>query len=219
MYKEVFLKADSFRLIPSHFPPIGLFENLLDPDELEAAYELESLTNDRLKEEVGRLSFVAPEDRMVGTGTTPIMAAFTHVGIESRFTDGSYGVYYAGLDLETSMAEAKHSRARFLSATNEESMVLTMRCYKCKVDALLTDLKDEESVQTPDDFQPAQAIAYKLKQSNSMGILYRSVRNPEGLCVAALRPKALTPPAVQSGHYQFHWNGKEITHVTQILSS
>ena len=45
-YTEV--HSNTYRLIPSHFPPIALFENLLDPTELEAAYALESLTNDRL---------------------------------------------------------------------------------------------------------------------------------------------------------------------------
>lgn len=32
--------SDSYRLIPSHYPPIALFENLLDPQDLEAAYAL-----------------------------------------------------------------------------------------------------------------------------------------------------------------------------------
>lgn len=42
--------SDTYRLIPSHYPPIALFENLLDPGELDAAYALESLTNDRLQD-------------------------------------------------------------------------------------------------------------------------------------------------------------------------
>jgi len=35
-----------YRLIPSRYPTITIFENLLDPSELELAYELESITND-----------------------------------------------------------------------------------------------------------------------------------------------------------------------------
>lgn len=111
--------SDTYRLIPSHYPPIALFENLLDPSELDAAYALESLTNDRLQDEVGNIALVPPEDRVTGPGTTAIMAAFTHVGVESRFTKGRFGVYYAGLDLDTAIAESKFSRARFMSATNE----------------------------------------------------------------------------------------------------
>ncbi|PIE40573.1 MAG: hypothetical protein CSA49_07735 [Gammaproteobacteria bacterium] len=208
--------SDTYRLIPSHFPPIALFENLLDPAELDAAYALESLTNDRLQDEVGNIALIPPEDRVTGSGTTAIMAAFTHVGVESRFTKGRFGVYYAGLDLDTAMAESKFSRARFMSATNEAPQVLTMRCYHCVVNADLVDVRDDRKVHEPDSFIYAQALAEKLKRQNEQGILYRSVRHPGGQCIAALRPSALTPPAIQAGHYQFYWDGSAITHVLSV---
>ena len=85
-----------FRIVPSRFPPIRLFEDVADPQDLEAVYQLEAMTNDRLREEVGDISLVAPEDRVSGPGTTPIMAAFTHLNPEGdRFTNGGYGVFYA----------------------------------------------------------------------------------------------------------------------------
>src|SRR3546814_5612167 len=83
-----------YRIIPSRFPPIGLFEKVADPDDLEAVFQIEAMTNDRLRDEVGVLALVPPEDRVSGPGTTPIMAAFTHLNPEgSRFTDGSFGVF------------------------------------------------------------------------------------------------------------------------------
>jgi hypothetical protein len=63
-WSAITLDCDSYRLVPSHFPPIALFENLLEPDELEAAYALESLTNDRLRDEVGDIALVDPKDRV-----------------------------------------------------------------------------------------------------------------------------------------------------------
>lgn len=208
--------GNTYRLIPSHFPPIALFENLLDASELDAAYALESLTNDRLQDEVGNIALVAPEDRMAGPGTTAIMAAFTHIGIPSRFTDGRFGIYYAGLSLETALAESRFSRGRFLRATDEPPQVLTMRCYHCEVHASLVDVRADEQVHNPDSFVYAQAIGRQLKSNNEMGILYRSVRHTGGECIAALRPKALTPPAIQAGHYQFHWDGNSIAHVLAV---
>jgi len=213
---NVDVKADSYRLVPSHYPPISLFENLLDPKDLEAAYALESLTNDRLRDLVGNIALVAQEDRITGPGATPIMAAFTHAGVESRFTNGKFGVYYAGLNIETAIAESRFSRSRFLRSTDEEAQVLMMRCYRCKVDSSLVDLRGDEKSHNPNSFSHAQAIAMKLKEDNEMGIIYNSVRHNGGECIAALRPGALTPPAIQAGHYQFHWDGSSITHVLSV---
>ena len=77
-----------YRLIPSRYPTITLYENLLDPEDLELAYELEALTNDRLREEAGDIAHVSPEERIVGPGSSVVMAAFTHVGVESRVSSG-----------------------------------------------------------------------------------------------------------------------------------
>jgi hypothetical protein len=210
------VNSNSYRLIPSHFPPIALFENLLDASELEAAYALESLTNDRLQDQAGNIALVAPEDRVTGPGTTAIMAAFTHTGIASRFSDGRFGIYYAGLSLETALTESRFSRARFLRATNEPPHILTMRCYQCEVHASLVDLRNDLQVHDPDSFTYAQTLGRQLKAQHELGILYQSVRHPGGECIAALRPIALTPPAIQTGHYQFHWDGNSIAHVLEV---
>ena len=90
----------SWRIIPSRFPPISLFERVTEPDDLDAIFELEAITNPRLRNEVGDISMVPPEDRVSGPGSSIIMSAFTHLNPEgSRFTDGTYGVYYAAYDV------------------------------------------------------------------------------------------------------------------------
>lgn len=213
---RIYLNAETYRIIPSHFPPISLFENLLDPDELEAAYALESLTNARLQDEAGHILLVEKDDRVVGQGSTPIMAAFTHIGISSRFTAGDYGVYYAGLELETAVAESVFSRARFLAATDQYPQTITMRCYKCSVDAELVDARLNDAVHHPDSFLAGQQLGQQLKQNNEYGVLYQSVRHTGGECVAILRPKALVPPAVQTAHFQFVWDGKNITDILTV---
>jgi hypothetical protein len=215
-WSAITLDCDSYRLVPSHFPPIALFENLLEPDELEAAYALESLTNDRLRDEVGDIALVDPQDRVTGPGSTPIMAAFTHIGAPSRFTDGRFGVYYAGLSLKTALAESRFSRSRFFSATDEPPQVLTMRCYRCRVSGELVDVRGLAEVHTPNDFNAGQSVARKLREQDHLGILYRSVRDPGGECIAALRPNLLHAPAIQTAHYQFHWDGQSISNVFEL---
>ena len=99
-----------YRIIPSAYPTINFFEDLVDPAEMETLWEIESLTNDRLRQEAGDIFLVAPEDRICGHGASVVMAAFTHIGRPSRFTDGSYGVYYASFSTKTAIRETVHHR-------------------------------------------------------------------------------------------------------------
>lgn len=206
-----------YRLVPSHYPPIHLFEHLLDAAELDAAYALESLTNPRLRDEAGDIQLVPRDERVVGPGASPIMAAFTHIGCPSRFTDGSYGVYYAGLTLEVAIAETIYHRERFLSATAEKPCQITMRCYISRLTESLHDIRDPawEVLHDPVDYSQSQPFAKILRAENSWGLFYRSVRKAGGECLAIFRPRALKN-ARQGGHYAYLWDGEKITDVLQL---
>ena len=97
----------AWRVIASRYPPINLFERLTaDPAVWDALMALEQLTNPRVRDEVGDIALVPPEERVSGPGASYVMAAFTHVNPKgSRFSDGSFGVYYAAAALETAIAE------------------------------------------------------------------------------------------------------------------
>ena len=194
------------RLVPSHFPPINLFESVADPDELELVHAIESLTNDRLREEVGELWRVPPEERVSGSGSSPVMAAFTHIGVPSRFTDGRYGVYYGARELKTAIAETRYHRERFLAATEEPDTELTMRQYISSVALPMHDVRSNHRLHATDDHLYPQQEAARLRRMGSHGLLYNSVRDPGGECVAALRPRAITIP-VQGGHFRYVWSG------------
>lgn len=207
----------TFRIIPSHFPPIGLFEDLLDPEDLEMAYLLESFTNDRLADQAGIIRLVPNDQRVVGPGTTAIMAAFTHIGMASRFTDGGFGVYYAGLSLDTALAESIHSRTRFLANSNTPATRLTMRCYTCKINSELVDVRAHKACHL-EDWSGTQVLAAQLRKQGENGVLYHSVRHKGGTNIAIFKPNQLIPPANQSGHYEFIWDGTKITNVFKLTN-
>jgi hypothetical protein len=203
-----------WRIIPSRFPPIGLFERVADPADLEAIYELESMTNPRLREEVGDLAMVAPEDRISGPGTSAIMAAFTHLTPGgSRFTDGSYGVFYAANNIETAIEETKYHRIRFMLATNEKPQDLDLRVYVVDLTADLHDLRDRQHIHPlvyhPQNYSAGQHLALELKKSGSYGIAYDSVRQTGGECVAIFRPIVLSN-CRQERHLTYVWDGTTI---------
>jgi hypothetical protein len=204
-----------YRIIASRFPPISLFENVSDPADLEAVYQIEAMTNDRLRDEAGDLMLVPPEDRISGPGTSAIMAAFTHLNpAGSRFTDSSYGVFYAGRTLATAIAETCFHRTRFLEATDEPAQELDMRVYAVDLDAILHDIRGQRSIFAalyhPDRYEMAQATARKLREDGSNGIAYESVRDPGGECAAVFRPRLLSN-CRQERHLCYVWDGRKIS--------
>jgi len=213
-----------WRLIPSIFPPIGLFDRVADPEDLDVIFAIEALTNDRLRDEAGDISLVPLEERISGDGTTPIMAAFTHLNPEgSRFTNGSYGVYYAAIDIETAIAETCFHRVRFLAATNEAPIEIDMRSYASDLDVSLHDIRNRQAdmsiiyASEPENYASAQSLAKKLRDAGSNGIVYDSVRNMGSECVAIFRPHLLSPVR-QGAHYCYVWDGVDISTVYKKTS-
>lgn len=207
-----------WRIIPSRFPPIQLFERVADPAVLEAVFELEALTNPRLRDETGDIRLVPPEDRVSGPGSSIVMAAFTHLNPDgSRFSDGSYGVYYTGRDLETAVAETRHHRSRFMAATAEPPTELDMRVYVADLDGALHDVRCSASTDAarhaalhdPDDYAASQHLGGALRRSGSDGVVYDSVRHSGGACAAVFRPPLLSNPR-QERHLCYVWDGTRI---------
>lgn len=99
------------------------------------------MTNDRLLDEAGDIQLVAPEDRLTGPCSSPVMAAFTHLGFGSRFTNGDFGVYYAADALETAISETIYHKEQEMAAACEESIELTMRCYVGDIALSMHDLR------------------------------------------------------------------------------
>ena len=204
-----------YRIVPSRFPPIPLFEDVADPADLEAVHALEALTNDRLREEAGDLALVPPQDRVSGPGTSPIMAAFTHLDpAGSRFSDGSFGVFYAARSIATAVAETRHHRARFMAFTAEPAQELGMRVYAANLDARLHDIRGLRAAR-PDLYDPCshaagQALAGPLRAIGADGIAYQSVRDPGGECAAVFRPRLMSH-CRQERHLCYVWDGTAIS--------
>jgi len=210
-----------YRVIPTKFPPVNFFERIVEPRQMEAAWYLESLTNDRLRDETGDITLVPPEERVSGPGATVVMAAFTHIGNPSRFSDGSYGVYYAARTLETAVHETAYHREQFLSATAEPPGEIDMRAYLGRVREPLRDLRAPRftALHDPDDYFPSQAFAKPRRERGDWGFVYRSVRHAGGECLAAFRPTAVTVP-VTGQVLAYVWDGRRIGTVyekTEVL--
>jgi len=213
----------SYRIVPSRFPPRGLFDRVADPADLEATFAVESLTNDRLRDEVGELALIPPDERMTGPGTTPVMAAFTHRNpAGSRFADGSFGVFYAAASQTTAVRETVFHRERFMAESAQPPITLEMRVYQVDVAGELRDLRADTQTAQPllaaDNYTASQAFGAAERAAGGNGIVYPSVRDGDGECVAVFRPRVLSP-ALQGRHFGYIWDGTEITDVVTLGES
>lgn len=209
-----------YRIIPSVYPPINFFENIVNPSEMATLYEIESLTNERLRQEAGDIFLVAKEDWVSGPGSSVIMAAFTHIGRPSRFTDGTFGVYYASLSRLTAIKETVYHRERFLQATRQNTCEISMRLYKGKIIKPLCDITGTQyqSCHHPENYTVPQGMGKALRAQNTWGLLYRSTRHETGRCIATFRPPAVSNP-LQLSHLRYVWNGEKITNVLDVNAS
>ena len=206
----------SYRLIPSRYPTVGLYDRVADPADLDAVFAIEALTNPCIRDDIGQLQLVPPAERLSGAGSTMVMAAFTHLNPEgSRFSDGSYGVYYAAQTLETAIAEVGHHRAVFLARTNEPAIDVDLRAITATIQAELHDLRGlghrGAALFDPDDYGVPQALGRQLRDAGSWGVQFASVRDHGGLCVGVFRPRAVRN-ARSTAHLALHWDGQRITH-------
>jgi hypothetical protein len=209
--------AAACRIVPTRHPPVNLFDRVADAADFEALYALEAMTNERVRDEIGEIERVPRAERLFGPGSGPIMAAFTHVNtLGSRFSDGSYGMFYAARDRATAIAETRYHHGRFLAATRQPPMHLPMRLYHVQIDGRLHDLRPPGTVPAavydPDDYGTSRKLGLGLRARGSSGVVYRSVRLARGQCAGLFRPG----PASRCLHAAillYAWDGARFTDV------
>ncbi len=208
------------RLILSHYPAIDLFDDVADPHDWENLAAAEAKTNPRIYEAIGDLSLVPVARRLTGDGASWVMAAFTHISPErqSRFSDGSYGVYYAADSIDCALHEhAFHMGREYAKTDQAPGWISEVRQLVGKIDAMLLDLCGGgfEALLDRNDYGAAQVFGAQKRALEENGIVYPSQRYEEGTCFAALFPDVVTAP-IQGGHYVYHWNGSRIDYVRRL---
>lgn len=214
--------AQACRIVPTRYPAVSLFDRVADADDFDALYALEALSNERVRDELGKVERVPRSQRLYGPGSGPIMAAFTHVNtLGSRFSDGRHGVFYAARERATALAETRHHHARFLAATAQGPMHLPMRLYAVAIDARLHDLRPADAVDAavfdPDDYAAARALGHRLHAAGSAGVVYRSVRQLGGQCAGLFSPRGASA-CVHAAYLLYAWDGQGFSDVYEKLA-
>lgn len=206
--------SDAVRIIGSEYAGESLFDQVASPSEYDDLIALADLTSPAIRAAHGEIDLVPLGDRLYEPGTGLIMRAFSWPGHRSRFSDGKFGVFYAGGSVGTAVAETTYHQARFLAripAVVVEKTVLLVDVHATLVD-VRTPHPAPPNTYDPLNYAPAQAFGAAVRQQQAFGIVYDSVRDtPHGACVAIVRPPALSPPVRVHQTLEFHWDGHVIT--------
>ena len=210
-----------YRIILSRYPQVDLFERVSNSEDWDVLYTVESLTNPRLRDEVGDIRLVPPEDRVYGDGASWIMAAFTHPPVDGRGGrfNRDFGIYYCAADESVAIAESSFHRARFLRESRIEQTTQDMRVLRAQLTTSLHDVRQltGQRIYHPDDYGEAQQLGYALRDAKSHGVHYQSVR-VQGQYYGVMRPRALSD-AIHWRYLRYHYDQGAIVKVVPLDGS
>jgi hypothetical protein len=204
----------AYRLIPSRFPPVGLFDTVATAADLAAVMDLVGWTNDRLI--VERVARLPQSDWVYGTPNASIvMAAFLHVASGGmRFNGPDLGAWYASDDVRTAAAEAGHHLRRETVARSVDTLRRTYRTYTATLLGDYLDIREQQAqyseVYASDRYDASQKFGEEVRSSGGAGILYTSLRRKSGINVVAFRARNITD-VVQEDHFEIAVSAKDRT--------
>jgi hypothetical protein len=205
---------DTHRLIPSRRLPKGdsVLVALSDDDaHLQAIFELDAATNDRLRAEGHLLPGIGIEELVFGVPNAAVInASFCHAHpMGSRFNGPDRGAWYAGFELETAKLEVGFHKSVQLAEIGRFDDTVTYDDYLADFTASFHDLRrarDFRACLDPETYVASQALAERLMAAESLGVIYPSVRHAGGTCLACFRP-ALVSNVRRGKTFRFTWNG------------
>ena len=212
------------RIIRYRHPPIDLFEDIADPADWELLAAVEARSNPRILDLSGRLDLVPAEQRVSGPGASLVMAPFTHISTDrpSRFSNGSYGVYYCGDRYEVALFETIHHHEIFMLRTAEPAGWASD--FRELTGVLSVELHDLgglpaafEEILNPADYSHSQPFAAELRKSDCNGLAWKSVRYGAGEAAGIFRPNLIAIPQ-QGRQLCYHWNGSRVDRVRDLGS-
>jgi hypothetical protein len=198
-------------MIPSRYPSAGILDAIAAPEDLDAIFELEGWTNDRISGELGILHTI-PKDEwaLAQPMATVVMGAFCHPRPEGgRFNDHRRGAWYCSVTIKTAHAEAIFHRTRELEEIGGWlDTAMQMVDYRADFNADFHDVRGRgfSRLLKLDDYRASQELGRALLDEGSSGIVYPSVRDRGGLCLACFRPR-LVANVKLAGAYEYRWSG------------
>jgi len=208
-------RNDTHRLVPSKYGDAddsSLLALIADDADLPEVFDLDHATNDRLLAENQRLSGIGVHELLFGVPYYRIVnAAFAHPHpLGSRFNGPERGAWYAAFGIRTAQAEVAFHKTVQLAEIDRFDDEVTYDDYRADFSGDYHDLRGSRGFAAcldPASYLESQALAERLLEAGSLGVVYPSVRRPGGTCLACFRP-ALVMNVRKGTTFRFRWQGR-----------
>ena len=201
------------RLIPARYSETGtVLEEVTDGEEmLRDAARLDAATNERVLGEVEGLSGISPFELVYGIPNAQIVrGSFLHPGPGgARFNDPTRGAWYAAEAVDTSIAEVVYHKKRRLAemvtpglagerpdkeTSSYDDWQADFRAAFHWLEPAADYAEFLKAEPVPQCYEVSQALARRLLEGQSNGVVYPSVRHTGGTCLACFRPALVYRP-------------------------
>ena len=215
---------DTYRLIPSRFADKedSVLTPLADnPAHLHDLFDLDNATNERLLGEQGGLTGIGIDELVFGIPHFRIInAAFTYARPEgSRFNSDDRGAWYCAFDLDTALAEVCFHKAIEYHEINYFYDSVTYQAiladFTSEFHTLYGHAKTFARYLDTNSYIPSQELAEQLLQIGALGLIYPSVRRPQGTNLVCFRP-ALVGNVRRGPAYRLTWTGTPEVDISAI---
>lgn len=194
-------------------------EDLVEPQMAGDIRALLAVTDTVERHRAGELRIVAPEDDYVGDHREYVLAPFA-APKESRFSDGSYGVLYAGLAADTALRESVHRLTRFFTdggmagGAIATKVQLTFRAC-AEVADVRTASGGLPSIYDPEDYLISRKCGAQMHNLKHDGLWYDSVRHHGGECLGLFVPRVVSNVRI-TDRIELEWDGTRFSAVKRV---
>ncbi len=188
---------------------------LVDADEMNDLAEIEGATSARLITEergseglpAGELVHGVPHARFIN-------ASFVYAKPRepNRFNGADRGAWYAALAVRTCITEVGYHMTKFLADAGDFDAIVSYAEMFASMAGEFLDLRNKRDHRSLDaapatGYPAGNALAAATRAHGLNGIIYPSVRDPNGTCTVALWPHVVQSVA-QGAVWHFVWTGR-----------
>lgn len=209
-------ESQTFRLVASARLRDPVLRKLVDDELLADLAEIEGATSGRLTAFAHGADAIDAREFVAGVPHAAFVnAAFAYWRPQeiNRFNGPGRGAWYGALTAPTALAEVAFHMTRELERVRDFHAVVDYAQMFASFAGDFVDLRKIAPIPECLDPDPARGypagnvVATATREAGHNGIIYPSVRHPEGTCLVALRPQAVQSVA-QGDVLRLSWKGR-----------